>query len=319
MGSTCRPKSWQSQTSLLLRHAATSSKTTDLAASRKLFPSARTRPQRSRLHRGNQYDHPRHRHSAIEMNLVVAGRGRYEVDGRHHALGAGSILWIPSGAPHYLEERSADFSMWIVAAAIDRLGQAIPSELAESMFRNGANGGTTKVLPDQEVNWIDRELARIQTSHSHVLLRAGITYTLLRAWEATQASPSILPGELLSAPLYRALALLEADARLSREDLAEQVRVTPERLGRLFQTELGISFIEYRNRIRLEKFLVIHRSGRMTLLGACLEAGFGSYAQFHRVFTEILGDTPSRRLAKHPGIAPVGAKSPDLTNSITGV
>jgi AraC-like DNA-binding protein/mannose-6-phosphate isomerase-like protein (cupin superfamily) len=271
------------------------------------------------LHQGNHYDHPRHRHRALEMNLVVAGRGRYEVNGCHHVLGTGSILWIPSGAAHYLEERSSDFSMWIVAAERDLFGSSNPSDFAESMFQGYSEAAPAKVLPEQETNWLDRELARIQGSQSNVLLRAGLTYTLLRAWEATRAAPPIPPGKLLSAPLHRALALLEADARLSREDLAERVCITPERLGRLFQSELGIGFIEHRNRIRLQRFLDIHRSGRMTLLGACLEAGFGSYAQFHRVFTEILGDAPSRSLAKRPGIAPVRARSPGLEPSLTGV
>lgn len=102
---------------------------------------------------------------------------------------------------------------------------------------------------------------------------------------------------MLSAPLAKALSLLEGDASLCREELARRVQTTPERLGRLFRRELGISFVEYRNRVRLQRFVEIQRLGRGTLLGACLEAGFGSYAQFHRVYTNVMGRAPSRRSA----------------------
>lgn len=241
-------------------------------------------------HQGNHYDHPRHRHSALEMNLVVSGRGCYEVDGRRHPLVAGSVMWIRPGEPHYVEERSCDFEMWIVAAEEALLERSV----SQAVLAEQAKRGLSRVLPADELRWLEREIRRTYERGTADFLRVGIAYVLLGAWDATSQTTESAPGTVLSAPLHKALALLDQDASLSREALADSVGTTPERLGRLFQSELGIGFVACRNRLRLSRFLEIQRTGRGTLLGACYEAGFGSYAQFHRVFTEVVGAPPSR-------------------------
>jgi AraC-like DNA-binding protein len=65
-------------------------------------------------------------------------------------------------------------------------------------------------------------------------------------------------------------------------------------LARAFKREMGVSLVDYRNRKRLDRFFeIIQRMGNTSnLLDAALEAGFGSYAQFHRVYRKFLGTTP---------------------------
>jgi AraC-like DNA-binding protein len=246
------------------------------------------------LHRGNTYDHPRHRHTALEMNLVASGRGCYEVDGQRHPLVAGSVLWIRPGEKHYLEERSEDFVMWILAAEASLIDRITTSSRRETLLPEQPSRGLSRLLPAAELRWLDRELKRSFECQSPDFLQAGISYALLGAWEATVATPETSPGEVLSAPLQRAVALLEDNPHWSRDDLAAAVNVAPLRLGRQFRAELGVGFTDYRNRLRLQRFFELRRRGRASMLGACLEAGFGSYAQFHRVFTGLVGTAPSR-------------------------
>ncbi len=95
----------------------------------------------------------------------------------------------------------------------------------------------------------------------------------------------------------RAIELLLRDPSVGREVLASKLGTSSSRLGRLFKTEMGISITEFRNRLRLEEFLLlVHQSGG-NLLEAALDAGFGSYAQFHRVFRHLLGTTPREYLS----------------------
>ena len=49
---------------------------------------------------------------------------------------------------------------------------------------------------------------------------------------------------------------------------------------------------QLQNRLRVERFLARVDRGGGNLLEAALEAGFGSYAQFHRVFRRMLGVNP---------------------------
>jgi hypothetical protein len=68
----------------------------------------------------------------------------------------------------------------------------------------------------------------------------------------------------------------------------------------LFKQQTGVALVDFRNRQRVEKFLAIYRTGqRTTMLDAALEAGFGSYPQFHRVFKRVMGCSPRARQPRY--------------------
>lgn len=92
--------------------------------------------------------------------------------------------------------------------------------------------------------------------------------------------------------LRKAVHKLSLDPSSSGQRLARELGISSSRLARLFKTELGISMVDYRNQLRMERLLqnVERRSG--SLLQAALDAGFGSYAQFHRVFRAMRGESP---------------------------
>jgi AraC-like DNA-binding protein len=76
--------------------------------------------------------------------------------------------------------------------------------------------------------------------------------------------------------------------------LARAAGLSPSHLSRIFKEQTGVPISRFRNQQRLQRFLGLYGSGRRTTaLAAALEAGFGSYAQFHRVFREQTGHSPS--------------------------
>ena len=85
---------------------------------------------------------------------------------------------------------------------------------------------------------------------------------------------------------------LHQDPSLSGRELAKRFAVSASKLTHAFKEEMGVSLVEYKNRLRLERFLTLVSPGGGNLMQAALDAGFGSYAQFHRVFRELLGATP---------------------------
>jgi AraC-like DNA-binding protein len=94
-------------------------------------------------------------------------------------------------------------------------------------------------------------------------------------------------------PLVRGVTrLLLRDPTLSCNALAEQLHVNAGWLARIFKREAGTSVVDHRNELRLARFLDRVDARAHSLLEAALDAGFGSYAQFHRVFRARFGRTP---------------------------
>ncbi len=65
---------------------------------------------------------------------------------------------------------------------------------------------------------------------------------------------------------------------------------------------MGVTLVGYRQRRALERFLELlpARRGRK-LMSVALEAGFGSYPQFHRIFCREMGMSPQEYLRDNPG------------------
>ena len=248
-------------------------------------------------HAGNHHDHPRHRHVALELNLVVRGRGHYEVGGRCHPLAAGTALFIAPGTDHHLEERTPDFEMWVLALQPALLERTCDGAAGADFLRAIAAGDCGRLLSIDDARWLTCEIRRFSATRSAAFMRAGLAYAMTGAQEAFARATGDLREAALSDEVRRCMTLLEDDPALSRPDLADQAGADPDALSHAFKLELGVGLVAYRNRVRVRRFLELATSGRLTLLAACLDAGFGSYPQFHRVFVAETGQTPRDYLA----------------------
>jgi AraC-like DNA-binding protein len=89
-----------------------------------------------------------------------------------------------------------------------------------------------------------------------------------------------------------AVQMLKDDPSLRGGDIANKIGVSLSRLARVFKSDTGVSLVDYRNQLRLDRFLSLVDSGGSNLLEAAYTAGFGSYSQFHRVFRAMRGASP---------------------------
>ena len=123
--------------------------------------------------------------------------------------------------------------------------------------------------------------------------------TVLESGAQRAGSRAKLPADESSSTRRLATAaakMLAKDAALSGTDIAARLGVSLGRLAHVFKAEIGVSMVEYRNRVRLNRFTMLLDKGRRNLLEAALASGFGSYAQFHRVFRALRHVTPREYL-----------------------
>jgi AraC-like DNA-binding protein len=114
--------------------------------------------------------------------------------------------------------------------------------------------------------------------------------TLAIAWAATQRDHD--DRRPLSV-VEQASCLLLQDPSLERSSVCRRLDVSEGYLSRRFQSELGLQFLEQRARLRVVRFVTeVSRAGQ-NYLSAALAAGFGSYSQLHRVFSAVVGLSPS--------------------------
>lgn len=79
---------------------------------------------------------------------------------------------------------------------------------------------------------------------------------------------------------------------ISLEETAEYVCTNPSYLSRLFGEQIGISFIKYLNKVRVEKSIKLIESGDCSIKEVYSKVGFNNYNYFFKVFKEIMKETP---------------------------
>lgn len=138
-----------------------------------------------------------------------------------------------------------------------------------------------------------------EDKQAHAAILCSLLGTILDPVHGSLGRGSAPPGESRNRRLAAAtVGMLAKDPALGGKEISDALDISPSRLARVFKSEMGMSLVEYRNRLRLDRFSVLLDRGRTNLLGAALAAGFGSYAQFHRVFRALRRVTPREYLRR---------------------
>ncbi len=233
-----------------------------------------------------------HLHDEIECNFVCSGTARYLVAGHTYEIKKGAMIWLFPEQEHTLLDFSTDFSMWVLLfrkTVFEKL--QLSDNNRHQLQASHHDGQYCKYLNSQASHLLSKDLEEVATLSEDDLDMNKVTmpYLLLRSWDLFQEAEYI-PNNNLVHPSIEKTARILQDRDYDLPELAAQVGFSPSHLSRLFKQQTGISFSHFRNQRRLERFFCLYGSGQsVTALQACLEAGFGSYAQFNRVCKQITG------------------------------
>jgi AraC-like DNA-binding protein len=239
-----------------------------------------------------------HRHAELEVNLVVRGTASYLLGDRRYALTPGTLTWLFPGQDHVLVDESSDHDLWWAVFRPPLVARIATNRHAGPLLEEDPVGQFSRRLDFGRVRRLSALFHDVQDAEKamdDILVNTGLAYLLSLAWRAFLDSHDVVEGVDLHPAVETVARLLRADP--SAGDLATLARaagLSSSNLSRIFKEQTGVSISRFRNQQRLQRFLRLYGRGRRTTaLAAALEAGFGSYAQFHRVFREQTGRSPS--------------------------
>jgi AraC-like DNA-binding protein len=248
--------------------------------------------------------------SKVEAHLVLSGRCTFcvETEWEKQSMVAGpdALVWLLPNQMCSIQSASSSFRVAIVSFAEMLVEQHEPGLIER--IRRASRAGTVEVqrLDHATTRLLAHILADLtaQQGYSTDALGFGLAYVLSRLASETRESrrpPSSMPPRLHRAVRHAVELLSDANSELTISDVAASAGVSYAHLARLFRSQLGVTLVDYVNRLRLERFSRLYsESGHM--LSSALGAGFGSYAQFFRVFRAQLGVGPREYLKAHQGL-----------------
>jgi methylphosphotriester-DNA--protein-cysteine methyltransferase len=260
-----------------------------------------------------------HRHLELELNVVINGEITYLVDGRSYTSGRGTLLWMFPSQEHQLIHRTADAQYYVAVFKPDMIQRACrhdpylalkadaPHEarmlrtvLSPQRFDFLQNLMVSTMAGSIDADVLNREGgfgfdSSFRYRHNDPdALNAGLRHLMLLGWRYQSEATARIDSQQLHPSVQKALTFLsEQDENESLESLARRCSVSSAYLSRMFRRQVGIPMNQYRNSLRLGRFWEFYsQETSMTLTEAMYAAGFGSYAQFYKVFRAQYGRGP---------------------------
>jgi AraC-like DNA-binding protein len=222
---------------------------------------------------------PRHFHDEPELNVVIRGSAKLGISSQSLDVGPGRVVFFHPGQDHVLLEASADLQLYVIALRPEL------ARRAGALLVNTTSDGCQ--LPADALQDIELSCQASNQSRDAISVEQQLS-DLFRS-----LSEKSRPTHVVT---RRALQHSQHDLSTSCEELAVTLRIDPSVLSRRFHGDMNVTLVEFRARHRLMSFIALADSGQ-TLTQAALTAGFGSYAQCHRVFSRVLGCAPQRYFA----------------------
>lgn len=225
---------------------------------------------------------PRHIHVEPELNLIAHGSASFGVGETIVRVSAGELIGFPAGQDHALLDASPDLFLFAIG---------VTPSLATDVLRDASGGASVPLhlrLPAHEFEPLIR--------HAEACVdRLGMEQPCAELWERVHAlgqRTKLGRNGTMHVLTRRALCAIDESPELGLEQLAKQLRVNASEVSRYFHRDLGMTFVRYRARLRLLRFIHLVDQGRGNWLRAANAAGFGSYSQCHRTFQSEFGCPP---------------------------
>ena len=265
-----------------------------------------------------------HRHVELEMNVVVRGSITYVVGDRRFTFPARTLLWLFPEQEHQLVDRSNDAQNYVAVFKPSLIARSCRTDAYEGLrHKNNEQGGVLNTLlePDSfdlirktmdslmrgslDADLLNREAGygvESNFSYQHADpegLNAGLHHLLLLCWRIRSTGRVLGETVTLHPAVRRALKLLsEGNWEQDLGQLAKACWTSEAYLSRTFRRQIGVPLSRYRNSLRLSRFWEHYRQPeKKTLAEAVYAAGFGSYAQFYKIFAKTYGQGPRACLA----------------------
>lgn len=251
----------------------------------------------------------RHVHAELELHLVTQGHCVFLLGEHRIEAERGTLLWVPPRREHTILDPTRDFRRWMLLSRPRLVRRVLPAEQADVLLARGSAVPDAARLcrslgPKDTHALIQKFDDASRTGREHFTLHnATMAFLLSRASSAFAAAD----GRPVSSTLHPAVAtavrlLRAADDAGSRAEVARRCGLSEWHLSKLFHEQVGVSLVDFRNRCRLERFLELYGDGRdVKMTTAALDAGFGSYPQFHRVFRARMGHSPAEHARRTRG------------------
>ena len=214
--------------------------------------------------------------------LIDDGTCHYEWQDCSADLSHGSLIYLPTGSKRVVTVTSRPFSFYRISFTITDLNSGEPIIFTEHPWL--VTHDVSEKLFDLSRNMLSSTLSRNNIFKSTSQM-SEFLHSIYKHYDKKTRNGRIVP----------AVRFIESNytENISVDYLAELCALSKPHLFRLFKNEFGISPIEYRNQLRIERAKELLSDGECTISEISQILGFESVYYFSRIFKAHTNIPPS--------------------------
>lgn len=244
---------------------------------------------------------PSHWHHHIEVLYVLRGSMDIITSDSSYTLTINDMFIINSGFIHLtkIQESTSYLLLQIPYAFIENSINDINHITFKAYYPY------TDLLANQSFKQMSNYLAELTTiytekKHGYRFLFNSILqnflYELYTSFTVKNSHIPITSSQKNRHHLQKAIdyMTLHYNEHISLTDISTELALNPEYFCRMFKKNIGFTFLEYLNQIRLTYIYEDLMNTKDSILEIQERHGFGNYKVFNRMFKEAYGNTPSQ-------------------------
>lgn len=238
----------------------------------------------------SEFGFPAHFHPSIEIVCSIEGEMGIVVDGESHLLRKDEIgVIFPDRVHRYEHIPNTNSRGYLMLVSGKLMGEY------RAMTENALPKNCIIKKEELDEDCITA-LERLRHMQDATLLRqkAYARMVLCHLFEKLEITESEKCEEAM---VYRLVDYMERHfaENISLDTLSEALHANRYSLSRIFSSQLGMSFNDYLNSLRINRATELVQNGE-TISSAAFEAGFNNLRTFNRAFLKLMGKTPSEYL-----------------------
>lgn len=247
-----------------------------------------------------------HMHRGVEILLIVKGSIQLELEGALYSLESDDVVLINHQELHAI--RSASDNVVLQLRLSQEYLERECRELCGVVFACNSTGSTE----EDSANYFEvkRILVRMlltyaQKNEGYTLEYKGLLYQLfyhLKLHFQTEGSGfSMVHREEKTASIADIVSYINDNYHrsISLKEAAAQAFMSPAYFSKYFKTKLGVRFLDYLTRVRMEHAVSDLLNTDQSILSVSLNNGFASAKSFATAFQRTFNQTPSEYRRSH--------------------
>lgn len=254
-----------------------------------LHPSIKNQFRASRHFIPEGEDIPLHWHEYIEFEFVVSGTGEHTYNNEKHTLRPGSA-WMICHCDFHQIIATSKMTIYNIQFSKDFLDEALSANLSFSKFNIQLNPAETSMLMQK----VEELIEESHHDFSYRNLMAKCIISEIVVFMIRNSPPKLsLPKH---SPVQQLVSYINAHfmENISLTDLANMSSLSPNYLGQLFKNQIGYTFHEFLNRLRLRYACNLLLTSNISIKEIAFLSGYRSVEYFLYIFKAKLNLTPQQ-------------------------